>query len=529
MADSLLAIRNLNVRYGAQILCDVTIEVARGQSIGLVGESGSGKTQTMLAALGLLGPGARASGSIRYAGQEILGAGEARLNRLRGAKIAMIFQEPMTSLDPLFPVGAQIGQVLQRHSGLSRSAAKARAIELLELVGISDPALRMRAYPHEFSGGQRQRVMIAMAIANNPELIIADEPTTALDVTVQSQILDLLADLQKRLGLALVFISHDLRLVRRMATRLYVLRKGEVIESGLTHEVLAQPQTAYTRALIEAEPSGGKAASAADAAMLYEAKSVSVSFALPAGPFARAIALRAVDDVSFALRRGQTLGVVGESGSGKSTLARALLRLTPSSGDLIFNGANLQRLGGRALRALRRNMQMIFQDPFGSLSPRMNAGEIIGEGLLAHEPAMSAKARDAAAAQALAAVGLDPAMRSRTPSEFSGGQRQRIAIARALILRPQLLILDEPTSALDRTVQKDILALLLALQQAHGLTYIFISHDLSVIRAMADDVLVMRQGRIVEQGSRQAIFETPAQDYTRRLIAAAGLAPAAPL
>ena len=524
MGEPLLAITGLRVSYGAEILRGVDLEVARGEVVGLVGESGSGKTQSMLAALGLLGPGGSASGSVRYAGQELLGAGEAALNRLRGAKIAMIFQEPMTSLDPLNSVGAQIGQVLRRHGGLARRAARRRGVELLDLVGIDDAARRQDAYPHQFSGGQRQRVMIAMAIANNPELIVADEPTTALDVTVQTQILDLLASLQARLGMAMVFISHDLRLVRRMASRVYVLRQGEVVECGATGEVLARPRSPYTQALIDAEPAGSKAPPPDGAPTLYEAKDVSVSFAVPSGLFSAPAQLRAVRGVSFSLRGGQTLGVVGESGSGKSTLARALLRLTPCSGDLAFAGQDLQAMAPRALRALRRDMQLIFQDPFGSLSPRMSVGAIVAEGLLAHEPALGASDRDARAAGAMAAVGLDPAQRRRTPGELSGGQRQRVAIARALILRPRLLILDEPTSALDRTVQKDVLALLAALQLEHGLTYILISHDLSVIRAMADEVLVMRAGEIVERGARGKIFEAPEADYTRRLIAAAELA-----
>ena len=363
--------------------------------------------------------------------------------------------------------------------------------------------------------------MIAMAIANRPKLLIADEPTTALDVTVQAQILDLLVALQRELGMAMIFVSHDLRLVRRIARRVYVMRAGLIVEAGLTEEVLARPHAAYTRKLVDAEPTGAKPTPHAEAATLLDARDIAVTYLQPTGLLTRARRVRAVDGVDLTLRRGQTLGIVGESGSGKSTLARALLRLTPCEGRLTFEGRDLTELDARAMRPLRRKMQLIFQDPFGSLSPRLSIGAIVAEGLRAHEPGMSARERDVEAVRALEAVGLDPALRGRTPDAFSGGQRQRIAIARALILKPTLLVLDEPTSALDRSVQRDILALLRALQEAHGLTYLFITHDLAIVRAMADEILVMKDGKVVERGPTEAIFERPAEDYTRSLIQAA--------
>jgi len=529
MAAPLLAIRNLKIRFSDgrhshEVVRGIDLDVAAGESVAIVGESGSGKSQTALASIGLLARNGASSGSVIFEGGELLGATPGALDKVRGARITMIFQEPMTSLDPLFPIGVQIAEPLVAHGGLNRRAARQRALELLRLVGIPEPEHRVRSYPHQLSGGQRQRVMIAMAIANNPVLLIADEPTTALDVTVQAQILDLLRDLQRRLNMALLLITHDLGLVRRYASRVYVMRAGEIVESGDVAAVMANPKSAYTRALIDAEPAGFKAPPPADAPALLEACDIRVAFALPSGVFSKARILRAVDGVSLALREGQTLGIAGESGSGKSTLGRALLRLTPCSGRLLFRGADIQRLDQRALRPLRRKMQLVFQDPFGSLSPRMSVGEIVAEGLLVHAPEMSARQRDGEAAGALAEVGIDPEKRHRTPNEFSGGQRQRIAIARAMILKPKLVVLDEPTSALDRSVQKDVLALLQKLQQAHQLTYVFITHDLAVVRAMADEILVMKDGRIVERGATREIFERPRQDYTRRLIAAAMLA-----
>jgi ABC-type microcin C transport system duplicated ATPase subunit YejF len=434
----------------------------------------------------------------------------------------MIFQEPMTSLDPLYRIGAQIMLVLRRHQPLSAGAAKARAIDLLSLVRITDPEQRLRAYPHELSGGQRQRVMIAMALANTPKLLIADEPTTALDVTIQAEILRLMTELKDRLGMAIVFISHDLNVVRRFADRVYVMRDGLVVETGPVKDVFANPQHAYTRMLIAAEPEGRKNPPPPDAPVLLSARDMRVTFKMPGGFFKPAHApLKAVDGVSITLPRGGTLGIVGESGSGKSTLGRALLKLLPAEGQVIFDGKDLTALDRAALRPLRRHMQVVFQDPFGSLSPRMTVGEIVTEGLLVHEPRISRSDRDRRASQALSEVSLEPAMCNRYPHEFSGGQRQRIAIARALILKPKLMLLDEPTSALDRTVQKSVVELLRRLQQAHELTYLFISHDLAVVRALADRVIVMKDGRIVEEGDVDQIFAAPSQDYTRTLIAAA--------
>ena len=524
----LFSIRDLHVAFmtsegKASAVRGVDIDVAAGEVVAIVGESGSGKSQTLLAALGLLPGNGRATGSVRLDGEELIGASEAKLNGVRGSKVAMIFQEPMTALEPLYSVGEQIAAPLIAHAAVSSRQARARAGELLEQVGIANGRSRARAYPHQLSGGERQRAMIAMAIANRPKLLIADEPTTALDVTVQAQILDLLVALQRELGMAMVFVSHDLRLVRRIARRVYVMRAGIVVETGLREEVLAHPEAAYTRMLVDAEPAGAKSPPPAEAGSLLDARDIVVTYLQPTGLLTRARRVRAVDGVSLALRRGQTLGIVGESGSGKSTLANALLRLTPSEGRLTFEGRDLQALDARAIRPLRRKMQLIFQDPFGSLSPRLSIGAIVAEGLRAHEPGMSARERDVEAVRALEAVGLDPALRWRTPDAFSGGQRQRVAIARALILKPALVILDEPTSSLDRSVQRDILALLRALQDAHGLTYLFITHDLAVVRAMADEILVMRDGKVVERGLTEAIFERPKDEYTRSLIRAADL------
>jgi oligopeptide transport system ATP-binding protein len=522
----LLAIRDLHVRFRIQgreseAARGIDLTVERGETVAIVGESGSGKTQTMMAAIGMLPENGRADGSVRFEGKEILGLSERELNRLRGSRVTMIFQEPMTALDPLYSVGAQIMSPLIVHGLLSKTAARRRALELLALVGLDRPEQRFTSAPHQLSGGQRQRVMIAMAIANGPALLIADEPTTALDVTVQAQILDLLRDLQRRLGMAIVFITHDFAILKRFADRLYVMGDGEVVEAGPIAELMAHPRAAATRALIDATPRGAKAPPRADAPILIEARDVTVEFALPGGFFGRRKSLRAVDRVSLDLRRGQTIGIVGESGSGKSTFARALLHLISHQGVVRFAGQDLAALDRSSLRALRRQMQLVLQDPFGSLSPRLTIGAIIAEGLLIHEPAMGAGARMRAAALELEAVGLDPSLIGRYPHELSGGQRQRVAIARSMILRPRLLVLDEPTSALDRTVQKEVLALLRGLQEAHDLSYVFISHDLAVIRAMADEILVMKGGRIVERGPTPQIFAAPREAYTKQLIAAA--------
>jgi oligopeptide transport system ATP-binding protein len=476
----------------------------------------------VMALMGLLACNGEASGSVRYRGTELLGLPPAQLNAYRGAKLAMIFQEPMTSLDPLFTIGAQMAAPLRRHQKLSRNAARGRSLELLEMVRIARPETRLGAYPHELSGGQRQRVMIAMALANNPDILIADEPTTALDVTIEAEILDLLAELRQRLGMAVILISHDLRLVRAHAQRVFVMQDGRIVESGETAELFARPQHDYTRMLLAAEPEGSKAPPPADAPILLEGRDLRVSYELSRGFLKRQSAvLHAVDGVDLTLRRGQTIGIVGESGSGKSTLGKAVLKLVPSAGLVRFEDRLLTPLDRAAMRPLRRSLQAVFQDPFGSLSPRLTIGEIVGEGLLVHAPHLTRAERDARVAEALQEVKLDPALRNRYPHEFSGGQRQRVAIARAMILHPALVVLDEPTSALDRTVQKNIVTLLRDLQARHDLSYLFISHDLAVVRAMADWIMVMKDGRIIEEGPTPEIFFAPREAYTQRLLAAA--------
>jgi oligopeptide transport system ATP-binding protein len=534
MPEPVLAVRNLQVRFrtGDGILHAVkgiNLDVNPGETVAIVGESGSGKSQTMMSVMGLLASNGWAEGSVKYRGDELIGLSPDRLNRYRGSKLTMIFQEPMTSLDPLYRIGDQLLLPLTAHGGMGKAAARKRALELLELVRIPDPARRLASYPHELSGGQRQRVMIAMALANNPDVLIADEPTTALDVTVQARILDLLADLQKRLGMSIVFITHDLGVVRRFADRTYVMKSGEVVESGTTSDIFAHPNHPYTRMLIDAEPRGYKEPTPTNAPLVLDARNVEVVFRLKSGLFGRTShELRAVDGVSLSVREGETVGVVGESGSGKSTLGRAVLRLQSASGIVRFEDRNLMPLDRSGMRPLRRHLQMVFQDPFGSLSPRMTAGEIVTEGLLVHEPSISRKERDRRATQAFEEVRLDPAWRNRYPHEFSGGQRQRIAIARAMILHPKLVVLDEPTSALDRSVQKEIVELLRELQKAHGLAYMFISHDLAVVRALSDEIMVMKNGKVVERGPVEAIFDRPKEEYTRDLIAAAFLSERVP-
>ena len=459
---------------------------------------------------------------LRHVVPNLLGIPKSQLNDIRGARITMIFQEPMTSLDPLYTVGDQLIEPIRKHQRLGEAEARARAVEMLRLVRIPEPERRMRSYPHEMSGGQRQRVMIAMALANNPDLLIADEPTTALDVTIQAEILELMASLQQRLGMGMVFITHDLNIVKRIAHRVYVMRRGEVVEEGETAELFAHPKHPYTRALLEAEPTGRKLPVAPNARKMIDATDLRVTFKLGGGFMSGPpLELRAVDRVSMTLRQGQTIGIVGESGSGKSTFARAVLRLLPSEGAITFENRSIQGLTREQMRPLRRELQIVLQDPFGSLSPRMTAGQIVTEGLLVHEPSISRAERDRRAAQALEEVQLDPSLRNRYPHEFSGGQRQRIAIARAIILKPKVVVLDEPTSALDRQVQKQIVDLLRELQQANNLSYLFISHDLAVVRAMADHIMVMKDGRLVEQGTPDEVLEHPREDYTRRLMAAA--------
>ena len=527
MSERILHLQHVKVSFDTidgtvEAVKGVNLHVNSGETVAIVGESGSGKSQLMMAAMGLLASNGKATGHVDYRGMNLLGIPKSQLNDIRGARITMIFQEPMTSLDPLYTVGDQLIEPIRKHQRLGEAEARARAVEMLRLVRIPEPERRMRSYPHEMSGGQRQRVMIAMALANNPDLLIADEPTTALDVTIQAEILELMASLQQRLGMGMVFITHDLNIVKRIAHRVYVMRRGEVVEEGETAELFAHPKHPYTRALLEAEPTGRKLPVAPNARKMIDATDLRVTFKLGGGFMSGPpLELRAVDRVSMTLRQGQTIGIVGESGSGKSTFARAVLRLLPSEGAITFENRSIQGLTREQMRPLRRELQIVLQDPFGSLSPRMTAGQIVTEGLLVHEPSISRAERDRRAAQALEEVQLDPSLRNRYPHEFSGGQRQRIAIARAIILKPKVVVLDEPTSALDRQVQKQIVDLLRDLQQANNLSYLFISHDLAVVRAMADHIMVMKDGRMVEQGTPDEVLEHPREDYTRRLMAAA--------
>lgn len=524
---TVLAVRDLKVNFETpdgkvEAVKGVSFDVTKGETLAIVGESGSGKSQTMMAIMGLLAKNGSVSGSARYGETEMIGADLKTLNGVRGSKITMIFQEPMTSLDPLYTVGRQIAEPLIHHRGMKKAEARARALELLKLVGIPEPERRIDSYPHEMSGGQRQRVMIAMALSNDPDILIADEPTTALDVTIQAQILDLLADLQKRFGMAIVLITHDLGVVKHVADRVVVMKRGEIVEAGSRDAIFNHAQHDYTKMLLAAEPSGHKSPPLSDAPVILDARDVVVDFDIGSGfLFRSSKVFRAVDHVSVTLKQGQTIGVVGESGSGKSTLGRALLRLLPSDGAYMFDNTDISGFNRAAMRPYRKAMQLVFQDPYGSLSPRQTVGDIITEGLLVHEPGLSKSERDLRAIAALKEVGLDPDARNRYPHEFSGGQRQRIAIARSMILKPEVVILDEPTSALDRSVQRQVIELLRDLQKAHSLAYVFISHDLSVIRAISDHVIVMKNGKIVEQGATEQIFDVPRDDYTKALIAAA--------
>ncbi|MET0485666.1 MAG: ABC transporter ATP-binding protein [Candidatus Rokuibacteriota bacterium] len=525
----LLSVRDLSVSFvveGGEVeaVRHISFDIERGESVALVGESGSGKSVTALSVMQLLPyPKARhPSGHILLHEQELVGASEATMRQVRGNRIAMIFQEPMTSLNPLHTIDKQVNEVLRVHKGLSRAAARARTLELLRLVGLPEAERRLDAYPHQLSGGQRQRVMIAMALANEPDLLIADEPTTALDVTIQAQILTLLKDLQTRFDMALLLITHDLAVVRRMAERVYVMSRGEIVEAGATRRIFAAPTHSYTQHLLAAEPRPMPRTARADSPIVLEAGDVRVWFPIRRGVLRRTVGhIKAVDGVSLTVREGQTVGVVGESGSGKTTLGMALLRLQPCEGWIRVAGHELQGLSARALRPLRREMQVVFQDPYGALSPRMSIAQIVGEGLGVHGIGATPAKRRTFIDQALREVGIDPALRDRYPHEFSGGQRQRIAIARAMILKPKLVVLDEPTSALDMSVQAQVVDLLRELQARHRLAYVFISHDLKVIRAVSDEILVMREGRVVEQGPTERIFEQPAQAYTRALMAAA--------
>ncbi len=530
MTAPLLQVANLGVTFDmpgqpVRAVRGVSFDIGKGETLALVGESGSGKSVSALSILQLLPyPLARHPGgsSVRFKDRELIGARQGTLREVRGNEISMIFQEPMTSLNPLHKVEKQINETLFLHKGLSAQAAHARTLELLDMVGIPDAKQRLTAYPHELSGGQRQRVMIAMALANEPDLLIADEPTTALDVTIQAQILKLLKDLQRDLDMALLLITHDLGIVRKMADRVCVMTQGEIVEANPVEEIFARPQHGYTRRLLAAEPSGAPIAALPDAPTVMEGSEIKVHFPIKAGLLKRTVDhVRAVDGISISVREGHTVGVVGESGSGKTTLGLALLRLISSKGAIRFNGEDIQGRKSKALRPLRREMQVVFQDPFGSLSPRLSIGQIVEEGLKVHSLGRTEAERETLIVEALTEVGLDPESRHRYPHEFSGGQRQRVAIARAMVLKPRFVVLDEPTSALDMSVQAQIVDLLRALQEKHRLAYLFISHDLKVVRALADEVIVMRAGRVVEHGSATQIFDAPADPYTQALMKAA--------
>jgi microcin C transport system ATP-binding protein len=524
-----LCVRDLSIAFrsgGRETLAvdRVSFDIKKGECLALVGESGSGKSATALSILKLLPyPAAHhPSGSIEFHGRDLLQLSERDMQQVRGDDITIVFQEPMTSLNPLHTIEKQIGEILLLHRGLTGAPARAHTIEVLNQVGIPDPEARLNSYPHQLSGGQRQRVMIAMALANEPDLLIADEPTTALDVTVQAQIIALLKDIQARLDMSLLFITHDLGIVRKIAQRVCVMKDGKLVEQGTVESVFNTPQHPYTRALLAAEPKPDPAPPQPDAPVILETDDLKVWFPITSGLMRKVVGhVKACDGLSLTLRKGETLGVVGESGSGKSTLGRAILRLISSDGPIIFMGHQLQGLRFKEMRPFRRDMQIVFQDPYGSLSPRMSVADIIKEGLKVHFPDVPDRQRDERVIQALTDVGLDPATRFRFPHEFSGGQRQRIAVARALVLEPSFIVLDEPTSALDMLIQAQMVDLLRDLQKRHNLTYLFISHDLRVVAALASRLLVMRHGVIVESGEAAELFRNPKTDYTRALFAAA--------
>jgi microcin C transport system ATP-binding protein len=529
MSDALLKVENLSVAFGegarqVTAVDRVSFDIAKGETVALVGESGSGKSVTALSVMKLLPyPAAHhPTGEILFKGQNLTEMRENEIRRIRGNDITIIFQEPMTSLNPLHTIDKQIGEILQLHQAMSAGAARKRTLELLGEVGIPDPAARLGSYPHQLSGGQRQRVMIAMALANEPDLLIADEPTTALDVTVQAQILKLLKETQKRLGMSMLFITHDLGIVRKVADRVCVMQRGKIVEAGEVERVFTAPEHPYTRALLNAEPKPDPAPPRPDAPLVVKTDDLKVWFPIRRGVLRKTVGhIKAVDGVSIDLRRGETLGVVGESGSGKTTLGLAILRLISSQGPIVFLGKPINGLSFKEMRPVRRDMQIVFQDPYGSLSPRMAIGDIIAEGLQVHFPKMSEQEREAKVIAALRDVGLDAEMRHRYPHEFSGGQRQRIALARAAVLEPTFVVLDEPTSALDMLFQSQMVDLLRDLQKRRDLTYMFISHDLRVVAAMASRLVVMRNGKIVEEGAAADLFRNPKSDYTRALFAAA--------
>jgi microcin C transport system ATP-binding protein len=528
-SDPILTIRDLSIAFGRgdrEVLAvdHVSFDIRKGETMALVGESGSGKSITALSVMKLLPyPSAHhPSGSIKFQGRELLTLTEAQIRHVRGNDIAIIFQEPMTSLNPLHTIEKQIREILMLHQGITGEAALARIVELLGQVGIPDPVGRLKSYPHQLSGGQRQRVMIAMALANNPDLLIADEPTTALDVTVQAQILKLLKDTQTSLGMSMLFITHDLGIVRKLADRVCVMQRGKIVEQGEVERVFTAPEHPYTRALLAAEPKPDPAPPCPDAPVVIQTKDLKVWFPIKRGVLRKVVGhIKAVDGVSIQLRKGETLGVVGESGSGKTTLGLAILRLISSTGPIVFMGNEIDGLKFKQMRPFRHNMQIVFQDPYGSLSPRMSVSDIIEEGLWVHHPGLSRAEREKRVVDALNDVGLDPQTRFRYPHEFSGGQRQRIAVARALVLEPTFIVLDEPTSALDMLIQSQMVDLLRDLQKRHDLTYMFISHDLRVVAALASRLLVLRHGKMVEEGAALELFKAPKTEYTRALLAAA--------
>ena len=527
--ETLVSVRNLSVDFRAgsavsHAVKGVSFTIGRGETVALVGESGSGKTVSALSILRLLNYPAAShpSGEIYFAGNNLLAASEDAMREIRGRRISIIFQEPMTSLNPLHTIERQVGEILRVHRGMEPAAARVRTLELLQKVGIRDPEKRLTAYPHQLSGGQRQRVMIALALANEPDLLIADEPTTALDVTIQAQILELLKVLQRELGMAMLLITHDLGIVRKMADRVYVMQAGEVVETGPAEQVFTTPAHAYTRHLLSAEPKGSAPATIPDAPVVLETTDLKIWFPIKRGLLRRTVDhIKAVDGITLALRAGQTLGVVGESGSGKTTLGLAILRLVSSQGPIVYMGRRIDGLKVKEMRPLRRQMQIVFQDPYGSLSPRLSVSQIIEEGLLILSPELGPDERRERIGKALVEVGLDPAAQDRYPHEFSGGQRQRIAIARAMVLEPHFVMLDEPTSALDMSVQAQIVDLLRDLQKKRQLAYMFISHDLKVVRALSNHVIVLRNGKVVEEGPVEQVFNAPQTDYTRSLLAAA--------